>query len=182
MIEGVQNDVHHSSRRIFRSSAEKRGSARIGSKNAYVLIGISRIPSQYAANAAIDHLVEWAEHGIEPLSAAGIEVVAFNAGWPHNVLARDEFGNALGGVRLSQHAVPTATNSSVNGPDMTACARYGTYLPFEEATLDTLYPDHGVYVNAVARVTNDNLLAGYIVVEDAAATIREAAASGIGKR
>ena len=142
----------------------------------------SRIPFRYVGNAAIDRLVQWTAGGVEPPSALGIEVVSFNPLPPYNVLARDSFGNALGGIRLSQHVVATATNTAVNAPYTTACVRYGTYLPFDEATLDALYPNHGAYVDQVARVTADNRMAGYIVVEDAAATIRDAAGSNIGKR
>ncbi len=40
----------------------------------------------------------------------------------------------------------------------------------------------GVYMDQVARVTDENLAAGYIVWQDAAATKAQAAASAIGKR
>jgi hypothetical protein len=55
-------------------------------------------------------------------------------------------------------------------------------VPFDDQTLAALYGNHGTYVSQVARVTAENLAAGYIVVEDAEATIREAARSGVGRQ
>ena len=94
------------------------------------------------------------------------------------VVARDSLGNALGGIRLPQFAVPTATNTAVNsGPGR--CQSYGTFQPFDDATLRTLYPDHMTYVIRVIQATLDNLKAGFIVPEDAAAIIADAAQSSI---
>lgn len=76
----------------------------------------SRIPLAFAVDAALDHMVAWMNNGIAPPSGPDIET----AGTPE-VIARDGFGNALGGIRLSQHAVPTATNTGVNGPLTNAC-------------------------------------------------------------
>jgi hypothetical protein len=137
----------------------------------------SRIPLTFVFNAALDHMVEWTRSGIAPPGAPDIETV----GMPE-VIARDSFGNALGGIRLSQHAVPTATNTGVNGPAVNACRTYGSYVPFDDQTLAALYTNHGSYVSQVARVTAENLGTGYIVVEDAEATIREAARLGAGRR
>jgi len=137
----------------------------------------SRIPLAFAVDAALDHMVAWMNNGIAPPSGPDIET----AGTPE-VIARDGFGNALGGIRLSQHAVPTATNTGVNGPLTNACRTYGTHVPFSDDTLAALYPDHGAYVSQAARVTADNRRAGYLVVEDAEATVREAAQSSVGRR
>jgi hypothetical protein len=53
---------------------------------------------------------------------------------------------------------------------------------FLQQGLAALYPTHGVYDNQVARVTNEDLAAGYIVREGAEATKAQAAQSAIGKR
>jgi hypothetical protein len=137
----------------------------------------SRVPLAFVFNAAVDHLVEWMTGGIAPPTGPDIETVD-----TPDVIVRDSFGNALGGIRLSQHAVPTAVNTGVNGPLANACRTYGSHVPFTDGMLAELYGDHGAYVSQVARVTEDNLLAGYLVVDDAEATIREAAHSTIGKR
>jgi hypothetical protein len=58
----------------------------------------------------------------------------------------------------------------------------GTHVPFSDDTPAALYGGHVGYVSRVAKVTEDNLRAGYLVVEDAEATVREAAQSNVGKR
>lgn len=136
----------------------------------------SRMPYYFAANAAIDHLVRWVKDNIQPPTAPKIELVTLG---PPVVVARDTYGNALGGIRLSQHAVPTATNTGVNSPVATFCRTYGTFQPFDDATLHALFPDHMTYVIRVLQATLDNMRAGFIVPEDAAATISEASQSNI---
>jgi hypothetical protein len=94
---------------------------------------------------------------------------------------RDKAGNALGGIRLSQHAVPTAVNSGQNsGPGF--CRLYGAHEPFDAATIASLYPTHAGYVAAVKDITEKNLKAGYILKVDADATIAEAEKANIGRR
>ncbi len=131
-----------------------------------------RIPVHFTWNAALDHMVSWVKYNIAPPSAPDIELVTLK---PTVVIARDSYGNALGGIRLSEQAVPTATN---NGP---ACLKNGTYQPFVEATLDALYGNHGTYVSRVVQATITNLRDGFIVSEDAIATIEDSAKSEIGK-
>ena len=140
---------------------------------------LSRIPFYFAANAATEQLVRWFQDNIQPPSATQIEVLA--VGQP-NVIARDSFGNALGGIRLSQLAVPAATNTGVNSGKGPWCPLVGSFQPFDAATLDALYRNHGTYVSKVTQTTHDNLKNGFIVPEDAMATVQDAAHSDIGKR
>jgi len=129
-------------------------------------------------DAAIDHLVRWVKDGTPPPSAPPIEVSSVG---PPVVIARDPAGNALGGIRLSQHAVPTAVNTGQNsGPGF--CRLNGSYEPFDAATLASLYPTHAAYVAAVKDVTGKNVKAGYILRAAADATIAEAESSNVGQR
>ena len=139
----------------------------------------SRIPLYFVGNAATEQLVRWVKDDIQPPSAPEIEVAAFG---PPVVIARDSFGNALGGIRLSQHAVPTATNTGFNSGPALFCPTFGSFKPFDAATLAELYPNHGTYVSQVTHTTHDNLKYGFIVPEDATATVQEAAQSEIGKK
>ena len=101
---------------------------------------------------------------------------------PQLEFARDEFGNVLGGIRLAAHAVPTATNTGMNGGTTNRfCFLYGSHQPFDEQTLDSLYSSHDEYVAKVREVVNANLEAGYILPYAAELTIREAEASSIGR-
>jgi hypothetical protein len=84
------------------------------------LPAFSRIPYHFVLNAAIDHLVRWAKDNIAPSIAPEITL---DAGSPTGV-ARDSDCNALGGIRLSQHAVPTAVNTGVNYPGAPSACRF----------------------------------------------------------
>jgi len=132
----------------------------------------SRIPFYQVGRAVIDNLVRWVKYGIPPASAPPIELDMT----PPDPIARDSYGNALGGIRLSQHDVPTATNTGLNLPPypQSFCIFFGTHIPFDEATLAALYPSHIKYALEVTKVTTKNLLRGYIVWQDALATIEEA--------
>ena len=97
------------------------------------------------------------------------------------VVARDSFGNALGGIRLPQHAVAIATNTGVNSGAVGWCPLYGSSQPFDDATLNALYPDYRIYVIQVMQATEENLWRGYLVPEDAIETMRGAVYSDIGR-
>jgi alpha/beta hydrolase family protein len=144
-----------------------------------VLPPFSRIPFRFVVNAAYNHMVDWVKHNVEPPVGADIEVATLG---PQSVLARDSFGNVLGGIRLSQHAVATATNTGLNNPVTTICRYVGSYMPFPQALLDVLYPDHQTYISLVIAATHENQKLGFIVGADAAATIREAADDEIGRK
>ena len=138
----------------------------------------SHIPFYFVMDAAIDHLVRWVKDGTLPPTAPEIEVSSVG---PPVVVVRDKAGNALGGIRLSQHAVPTAVNTGQNsGPGF--CRLNGSYEPFDAATLASLYPTHAGYVAAVKDVTAKNLKAGYILQPEADQTIADAEKSDIGAR
>lgn len=99
---------------------------------------------------------------------------------PDGTKARDELGIALGGIRLSQVDVPIALNTGDNAGE-SFCVLFGTYIPFSDATLDELYPNHGSYVSAVTNVDNRNVRDGFIVRADAKENHTEAVHSDIGK-
>jgi hypothetical protein len=137
----------------------------------------SHVPFYQVFDAAIDHLVVWVKDGTAPPTAPPIEVSSVG---PPAVMARDAAGNALGGIRLATHAVPTAVNSGVNsGPGF--CRLNGSYEPFDQAIIKTLYPTHESYVSKVRSVTETNLKVGYILKPEADVTIAEAEQSTIGR-
>ena len=134
----------------------------------------SRVPLHHVTAAAYDHLARWAKGGAPPPIA---EHLVFN---PDGTKARNELGLALGGIRLSQVDVPTALNTGDNA-GASFCVLFGTHIPFSDAVLDLLYPNHGRYVSAVTRVDNRNVRDGFIVRADARENHQEAAHSDIGK-
>ncbi len=138
----------------------------------------SRIPYHFVLHAATDRLVTWVTNGVVPSSAPEI---TRDAGSP-TLVARDSNGNALGGIRLSQHAVPTAVNTGVNSPPApSVCRFFGSYEPFDQQTLDALYRNHGSYVSRVTEATAANVLHGFLALEDAIVTLQHAAQSSVGK-
>jgi hypothetical protein len=137
----------------------------------------SHVPFHHVMNAAFDHLVRWVKDGTPPPAAPPIELTSITPA----VAARDKFGNALGGIRLAEHAVPTAVNTGLNsGPGF--CRLYGSHEPFDAATLVSLYPTRAGYVAAVREATEKNLKAGYILKVDADQTIAAAERAAIGNR
>jgi len=138
----------------------------------------SHVPFHHVMNAAFDHLVRWVKDGVPPPSAPTIETTAVG---PPAIASRDKLGNALGGIRLAEHAVPTATNTGLNS-GAGFCRLFGSHEPFDAATVASLYPTHAAYVTAVREVTARNLKAGYILKIDADQTIAAAEQSSIGRR
>ena len=131
----------------------------------------------HVVGAAHDHMVSWMRDGTPPPTAPRIETVSPT---PPTTIARDDLGLAKGGIRIADLAVPTALNTGSNsGPAF--CLLFGTHVPFDDATLDALYPRAGDYVGRVAQVVSGNLADGYITREAAQATRVDAAQSGVGR-
>lgn len=127
----------------------------------------------HVANAAYDHLVTWVKEGTPPPAAPLIETAGTE-------IVRDSEGFALGGIRIADHAVPTAVHTGENsGPFF--CVLLGASTPFDQETLAARYPTHGVYQALVAAVAHGNAAAGYITRHAAQQTIADAAKSDIGR-
>ena len=137
----------------------------------------SRVPFHDAMNAAYEHLVAWIKDDVPPPVAEPLQVGKM---FPELEFARDEMGNILGGIRLAEHAVPTARNTGLNNGSNRFCFLYGSHEPFEKDVLDDLYSSHEVYVNRVREVVEENLADGYILPYAAERTIRQAEASSVG--
>jgi hypothetical protein len=134
----------------------------------------SRVPVHHVTAAAYHHLTKWVERGTPPPSAPPL---VFN---PDGTKQRDQLGLAVGGIRLSQVSVPIALNTGDNsGP--TFCILFGTYRPFDEATLGELYPNHGRYVAGVAVADAHNVRAGYLLLPHALENLRDAIRAPIGR-
>ena len=138
----------------------------------------SRVPFRDVMNAAFEHLVVWIRDDIAPPTAEPLQLRRM---MPEVEFARDEYGNVLGGIRLAEHVVATAKNTGMNNGSNRFCFLYGSHQPFDQATLDTLYPNHSFYVDAVKEVAEQNVAGGYILPLAAQQTIREAQNSGIGR-
>src|SRR3989449_1777645 len=130
------------------------------------------------ASVAIDSLNQ--DPGIGPL--------AFNLALE---LVRDPDGNAVGGLGLPHLRTPVkgkqigAPLGSYNGRFLATNSFFlelsGTFTPFSAPTLCERYTDHGGYFDSVARGAAHALKHGWILSADAAAYVRAAAESDIGR-
>jgi hypothetical protein len=121
-------------------------------------------------SAALHHLKNWVIDGTPPPPSV---YIALNG--PNDV-ARDENGNALGGVRIPELEVPTGTYLPYNsgfGP----CIFAPTYLEFPQEVLDTLYRNHGKYVAPFVKAVNALEKNGYLLPSDAEAYRQKVAES-----
>ena len=136
---------------------------------------LSGIPFRYAQNAALVHITRWARTETPPPSQPGFEYTPTGI---TGTIVRDSDGNALGGVRLPQQDVPTATNRGDNtGP--AGCVLRGQHIPFTPDQLQQLYPDHASYVQQVRAATERAVAAGVLLPPDANEVIATAEAADI---
>ena len=126
--------------------------------------------------AAIASLNEWVRYGTPPPTAPRLEV----SKWPLFPILRDAHGNALGGIRTPQVDVPIATLSGEAQRGSLFCLLFGSTVPFDDAKLGSLYPNHESYVSAFNEATDRAVQEGFILPEDAKLMKAAAAASDIG--
>ena len=131
----------------------------------------SRFPSWLFFDAALANLDAWVRKGIAPPRA---EPILVQGGAP----VLDQYGNVQGGLRSSYLNVPVSTwYGTATGASF--CFIAGYEVPFEQSTLDTLYPNHGAYVRAVRADLKSLQKQRFITADDARLLFREAARSDI---
>ena len=90
----------------------------------------------------------------------------------------DAHGNVTGGLRSPFVDVPTSTwFGSSTGASF--CFIAGHEVPFDHATLKSLYPSHGVYVRKVVRDVGELVAQRYLNVADGLSLIRDAARADV---
>jgi hypothetical protein len=149
-----------------------------------------RTPIDNVLGASYDLIDKWVKTGAPPPSAPKAEVeshqgeIPARGGEPAHTgtvydYKRDAHGNALGGIRLAEFDVATSLSTRDNSGN-TFCRLYGRYEPFPDDVINQMYPTHAAYVNAVNKVTDANVKAGYIQAADGKRTKTRAANSYIG--
>jgi hypothetical protein len=103
----------------------------------------------------------------------------------------DGDGNALGGVRLPDIAVPTGTNGGQNQPQTFTCMLVGSFSAFaptkaerersgdSRPSIEERYRSRDDYVNRVRVAAQDLTARGFLLPEDAAIIVQEAASSSL---
>ena len=141
--------------------------------------GITRAPGRENRNvlsytpayrAALHCFNTWLGGGPPPPPQARIE---FESADPPTI-RRDHYGNAVGGIRLPDFAVPTGEHrGNIDGDIHESLPGYSR--PFTAAELHELYPDGETYLGRWQAALDRGVADGFILPEDAPA-IRSAAA------
>ena len=124
----------------------------------------------YVFNALWDNLERQVRNGVAPPDGVQMDVVA-------DVVQRDTFGNGLGGVRLPAMDAPVATYTPGNiaDPNLSpflvnignlACRLASSVAPFDQATLDTLYPNEGDLLAQASQAANQMRIDRFLLRED----------------
>jgi len=137
---------------------------------------INQGPQYLLLNAAIHHLGRWVADGVAPPRAAPIDV----SPGPPPVINRDLYGNAFGGVRTPVVDVPIATLRGDGNAGGSFCYLFGSTVPFDAATLASLYPSHAEYVTRFDNATDAAVRRGFVLPEDAENLKNAAAATTVG--
>lgn len=132
---------------------------------------INPIPIGHLETSALRNLDWWIRFGIEPPPNGLIEL-DFSTDPP--TIVRDEFGNALGGVRLPQINVPLG-NYLPSNTGSGFCFLFGSFVPFDQQTLSELYRNRGDYVRRIVREVRRSLRERHLIPSDAVETIIDAA-------
>jgi len=129
-------------------------------------------PLSYVLDGAFANLVRWSREGVAPPTASRISVTG--AGQPDAATVLDAHGNAVGGVRTPYVDVPTGTyHPTSEGPGYCG-ALFGSFVPFAEAELRSLYPTHRDYVDKVTAQVRALVHARWYTAQDGARAIHEA--------
>jgi hypothetical protein len=137
------------------------------------IVDPNTFPFRDVANAALADLTRWVTEGVPPPRAGRIQLTATTPA----AVARDQFGNALGGLRTPFLDAPTATYvpfDTARPGGSVFCILDGYNVPFGDATLSTLYDSHGDYVERVVRETNRLVRAGFWLGPDARDVVQQA--------
>jgi hypothetical protein len=140
-------------------------------------------PQREVLQAALQHVVEWTGGGAAPPKGARVELDDGD----DVVIARDEHGIALGGVRNPLVDVPVATLSGdppgggtvedLLGGENGICALFGQTVPFDKAELVDRYGTADEYLEQFRASADEAVDEGYLLQAEADALIMEAEAN-----
>lgn len=122
------------------------------------------MPMRYSVSAAIQHLHAWTGGGPGRAPAHGPRFEFDAAG----ALAKDELGNAKGGIRLPPADVPVARYET------TVCGLGGITVPMTDTQIRAAYPTHAEYVERIGRHADTAVKQGWLLPADAADLRRRA--------
>lgn len=116
----------------------------------------------------------WLVDGTAPPTFPTIELV------DADTIARDEHGNARGGVRLPDLEAPVAEYHGRDDDSPGMLMLYGWKRPFTRDELGSLYPSRAAYVDAYRHATDELVAAGGLRPEDVSDRYAEAETTAAG--
>ena len=125
-------------------------------------------PQAQVVRAALSALRDWVVDGTEPPEAPRLHTEG-------EAIVRDRWGIALGGIRTPGVDAPVSvlTGEAPAGRSL-FCMLFGDTVPFDPATIASLYPTDDTYVAAVTDSANAAVDAGFLLRADADAFIEAA--------
>ncbi len=131
---------------------------------------VSDFPLHHYYSLAIDHLKRWSDDNKAPPPSQPIAIDRYGH------VVKDGNGNVLGGIRSPQLDVPVARYYQTHDARLVACRGGGRMDPFPAAELRRRYRDKAGYVARVKARSAELVRAGWLLPEDAAATVARAEA------
>jgi len=127
----------------------------------------------YVSEAALAHLVRWAQGGEPPPPAPRLEVDPEGTGF-----RTDELGLAVGGIRTPWVEVPAAVMSGLGQSGESFAMLFGRTEPFDDVALKVLYPGgKEEYLKRFEASLDAAIGAGFILDDDRIEILGVAAAS-----
>jgi Alpha/beta hydrolase domain len=120
-------------------------------------------PQHFVVQAALEALDRWIAHGTPPPTAPPLRLSETDP----PMIARDNLGNALGGVRTPAVDVPIAALSGEASPGASPlCSLFGSTVHFDATTLVDLYGAKEGYVAAYTRSLDAAINRGFLRTSD----------------
>jgi hypothetical protein len=130
--------------RLYEMSGMSHNDAREGNFPDCTFPNLSQFPHGSMNFLGLQHTIDWAVNGTPPPHA---QLMVINTGPPRSI-AKDQFGNAQGGVRSTYLDVPAYTYTIPNtGPGL--CSQTGYQTRLSDDQLHTLYPTAEDYQSKV---------------------------------
>ncbi|MEW6059041.1 MAG: alpha/beta hydrolase domain-containing protein, partial [Actinomycetota bacterium] len=137
---------------------------------------VTDFPYEYYFNAAAENLKLWSD-GFAPPHGDRFQYDFANPNHLDNNV-KDQYGNAVGGVRSPYLDVPIATYTMGTPGEMLTCMLLGQKVPFDKDVLRQLYPSHDDYVARVTESTMALVKDRFLLQVDAEKIIAEASHRG----
>jgi hypothetical protein len=168
----------------FLTAANSESANALGAPLVSCVWQVNSVPFTYVEDAAWSALNGWLVRGKLPPSSPPIAMGA------DGKVQLDQYGNAVGGIRLPELEVPIATygpnnlgraNSDVpNGLDYLGCALLGSTVPLKASLLKSLYPTHDDYVTRYQQAAQALVQQGFMLPQDESLAVQRAQQSKVG--